>query len=85
MVKVAEVIVAGSTDTYRYAMTAPYYVDIGGQPRISKESAQFFLDWATERMAAIQIDDPQQREAVLKHHRQSIQFWKDLVARANAQ
>ncbi len=28
--------------TYRFAMTAPYYVEIGGQPRISKKAAQFF-------------------------------------------
>ena len=36
-------------DTYRFATTAPYYVEIGDQPRISKTSAQFFLDWVDER------------------------------------
>ena len=33
--------------TYRFAMTGPYYVEIGATPRISKRSAQFFLDWVT--------------------------------------
>ena len=31
--------------TYRFAMTGPYYVEIGYQRRISKSAAQFFLDW----------------------------------------
>ena len=34
--------------TYRFASTAPYYVQIGYKPRISKTSAQFFLDWVNE-------------------------------------
>ena len=50
--------------TYRFAMTAPYYVEIGYKPRISKKAAQFFLDWVYERAKQIHLDDPQQqREA----------------------
>lgn len=74
-------------ETYRFATTGPYYVEMGDRPRISKTSAQFFLDWVDERMAAVtrQLDDPSQREAVLKHHRQARAFWQGLVERANAQ
>jgi hypothetical protein len=72
-------------NTYRYAMTAPYYVEIGGSPRVSKASAQFFLDWASERMANLNLDDPDKREAVLKYHRQAVQYWQGMVTRANAE
>jgi hypothetical protein len=70
--------------TYRYAMSAPYYVEIGEQPRISKASAQFFLDWVDERAAKVKVADPQQRAAVLKYHEQAKAYWQDLVDRANA-
>jgi hypothetical protein len=72
-------------DTYRYAMTAPYYVQIGDRFRVSKTSAQFFLDWATERMANLKLDNPHEREAVLKYHRQAVKYWQDMVSRANAE
>jgi hypothetical protein len=39
-------------NTFRFASTGPYYVEIGQKPRISKASAQFFLDWVNERIEA---------------------------------
>ena len=72
-------------DTYRYAMTALYYVQIGDRPRISKESAQFFLDWATQRMESIQLKNPAHREAVLKYHARAVQYCHNMVAGDNAQ
>jgi hypothetical protein len=36
-------------------------------------------------MAALKLDDPSQREAVLKYHRQAIRYWQDMVSRANAE
>jgi hypothetical protein len=76
--------VADVPETYRYAITAPYYVEIGNKPRVSKESAEFFLNWAEERTNALNIEDPQERAAVLKLHEQAKTFWQDLVSRANA-
>ncbi len=70
--------------TYRYAMTAPYYVEIGGTPRISKASCEFFLDWVRERSAKINLADSVQREAVLKYHRQAETFWRERAEQANA-
>jgi hypothetical protein len=61
--------------TYRYAMTAPYYVQIGGAPRISKASAQFFLDWAQKRADQLKLPEAQRAPA--------LDYWRDLVARAN--
>jgi hypothetical protein len=78
-------VVAEISDTYRFAMTAPYYVSFGDKPRISKKSAQFFLDWVYERARQIKIDDPQQRAEVLEYHRKARDFWKDIVDKANAE
>jgi hypothetical protein len=66
------------TSTYRYAMTAPYYVDIDYQPRISLKSAQFFVDWCRER--AKQLTDPASRE----QWRRTEEYWTTLVNRATA-
>jgi hypothetical protein len=72
-------------DTYRFAMTAPYYVEIGPQRRISKQAAQFFLDWVIERAKRIELDDVEQRREVLDYHRKARDFWRDLVAKANVE
>jgi hypothetical protein len=78
--------VTNSTKTYRFAMTGPYYVQFGPRPRISKRSAQFFLDWVLERQRQIkEIEDAGQRAEVLKYHQKAREFWQDIVARANAQ
>ena len=72
-------------NTYRFASTGPYYVEIGEQSRrISRRSAEFFRDWVEERMARIKLDDPRQRGEVLRYQQQALDFWNDLVARANA-
>lgn len=71
--------------TYRFAMTAPYYVEIGQQRRISKSAVQFFVDWVYERARQIKLDDPKQREEVLRWHRQARDFWLDLLSKANAE
>ena len=54
--------VTDTPNTYRFAMTAPYYVEIGGQRRISKQAAQFFLDWVIERARQIKLADPSSRK-----------------------
>lgn len=70
--------------SFRFASTAPFYVEIGGKERISKVSAEFFLDWTRERMARIKLDDPAQRQEVLAHHRFAEKFWRERVSKANA-
>jgi len=72
-------------DTYRFAMTGPYYVQFDTRPRISKTSAQFFLDWVYERARQLHLDDPVHHREVLKYHRKARDFWQDLVSRANAE
>jgi hypothetical protein len=72
-------------DTYCFAMTGPYYVQIGDQPRISKRSAQFFHDWVYERARQIKLDDPPQQRTVIEYHRRARDFWQQRVERSNAE
>ena len=76
--------VADNDKTYRFASTAPYYVEIGGTPRISKTSAQFFLDWAQERRAQIDLSDADERQQVLQYHDMAVKYWQDMAGKANA-
>jgi hypothetical protein len=72
--------------TFRFASTAPFYVEIGSvSHRISKSSVQFFLDWTRERMKRIELQDPVQRQEVLQHHLQAEKFWLDRLGKANAE
>jgi hypothetical protein len=71
--------------TYRFAMTAPYYVEIGEQRRISKNAVQFFVDWVYERAKQIKLDDPAQRKEVIEWHRKARDYWRDLLSKANAE
>ncbi len=78
--------IADQPKTFRFASTAPYYVEVGPNGRrVSKGSAQFFLDWVRERMGRIRLDDPKQREEVLAPHRAAERFWQERVRRANAE
>jgi hypothetical protein len=77
-------VVGEAPETYRFAMTAPYYVQFGDVPRISRKSAQFFLDWVYERARQIQLADPQQRSEVMEYHRKARDFWKGILDKANA-
>lgn len=74
-------------ETFRFASTAPWYVEQqGAQRRVSKASADFFLNWVDERIARVRanVQDPKRLAAVLKPHEEAKQFWKQKVAGANA-
>jgi hypothetical protein len=77
--------IADVPETFRFASTGPFYVErAGAPPRISKTSAQFFLDWVRERIDRVKIDDAAQAEQVLRHHRDAERFWENKKAHANA-
>jgi hypothetical protein len=78
-------VIADVADTFRFASTAPFYVEIGnGPPRISRTSAQFFLDWVRERAAKINLPDAQHQAEVLEFHTAAEAFWRQKLAAANA-
>jgi hypothetical protein len=72
--------------TFRFASTAPFYVEVGAnKQRISKASAQFFVNWVEEGMARVPLPAGNQREAVLEFHRAAEKFWREKLAAANAE
>ncbi|MDX1946270.1 MAG: CehA/McbA family metallohydrolase [Pirellulaceae bacterium] len=77
--------VTNNPKTFRFASTGPYYVEIGYERRVSKQSAQFFLDWVYERARQIKLDDADQQREVLEFHRAARDFWQKKVAEANAE
>ncbi|MCS7306843.1 MAG: hypothetical protein NZ602_17260 [Thermoguttaceae bacterium] len=76
---------AETPPTYRLAMTGPYYVRIGHNPRISRSAVQFFLTWLQEReLIAAQhglLSDASLQQAYQKAR----QFWEQLLQDANAE
>jgi len=79
--------IADNARTFRFASTAPFYMEIGKQERrISKRSVRFFQEWVEERIARLEkaLPDERQRGEVLPTHEQARRFWKDLASRANA-
>ncbi len=76
--------VTTNTETYRYGSTGPYYVEIGGRPRVSKQDAQFFLDWVHERARQVRLPDETQRAQVIQYHRAARDWWQRRVDASNA-
>ncbi len=77
--------IADHAATFRFASTAPFYVEIGEpKRRISRASAKFFLDWVEERIGRIKVDDAEKRREVLEPHELARKFWRDLLDKANA-
>ncbi len=80
--------ITDNSKTYRYATTAPYYVDVGYHPRISRSSVQFFLDWTDKRAAEIataaKADDSDAAQTAQKYAQQAQAYWKSLLDHATA-
>lgn len=75
--------VAENNTTYRFGSTAPFYVEIGDQPRISRRSAQFFLDWVEARLKA--ADKATTDPAIRAELQSARRFWQDRVREATAE
>jgi hypothetical protein len=72
--------------TFRFASTAPFYVEIGdSKRRISRRSVRFFLDWMEERRGRIKETDPAKRQEVLRFHDEARALWSGLLEKANAE
>jgi hypothetical protein len=75
-------------ETFRFASTAPYFVESpDAPPRISRRSAEFFLAWTNEREERVRraLTDPAEARAVLAFHEDAVRYWHDVVSRANAE
>src|SRR4029079_6206488 len=62
------------SNPYRFAITAPYFVEIDYKPRISRGSAQFFLDWLDARAKKLKPHESDNRVR---------EFWQGILDKAN--
>ena len=77
----------GRTETFRFASTAPWHVEVGEGPRhVSRRSAEFFAEWAADRAERVRrsLTDPDEIRDVLPAHEEAVRFWRERAARANA-
>ncbi len=80
-------VFADNPRTFRFASSAPFYVEIGPQARrISRASAEFFLDWVNERAERVgrKLKDLDRLREVLVYHDRARRFWQEKIASANA-
>lgn len=79
--------VTDNTKNYQFAESGPYYVERDGQPRISRASAKFFVDWiaANEtRLRGLQDIPNPLRKRMLAEQVSARAFFEDLLDSANA-
>ncbi len=80
--------IAEVDNTFRFASTAPWFVEVGEvKNRVSRGSAQFFLDWTNERIERVKanVQDTAKREQVLVWHAKARDFWTERLKMANAE
>lgn len=73
------------THTFRFASTAPWYVERARRAMAHREDAtSFFLQWAKQRRRLVgeALEDPVERDAVLADHEQAVAFWEKRLAQA---
>lgn len=78
---------ADNPNTFRFASTAQFYVEVGGvKASISRKSCDFFRKWAEERAAFLRekLTNAAERREVLADHEGAVDFWSQRVRQANA-
>lgn len=61
-------LIANNPKTFRFGSSGPYYVVVGGDPRVSKKSSQVFLEWVDERAGRVKLEDTSKGDEVTVHH-----------------
>jgi hypothetical protein len=78
--------IADTPHTLRFAMTAPWHVEIDGWPApVQERSARLFLDWTRERLSvleALNALDPGQKREVIEPWRRAEAFWLEKVTQS---
>lgn len=80
--------IADNKQTFRFASTAPFYLELRGAKRyVSRRSSQFFVDWVRERidrikLASSKLADEKERREVLGNQQQALTFWQQKLAAA---
>jgi len=77
--------IAKVPETFRFASTAPFYVEIEGKPStIRRDDVDYFLTWIDERIARINkaksadLKEPGRREAIIETQRNARRYFEGL-------
>ncbi len=74
--------IADVDHTFRFAMTAPWYVELGSEPvKPQKQDTEFFLHWTRQRIEQIKnlIQDPEQLRSSLADLAKAEMYWSSKV------
>jgi hypothetical protein len=78
--------IAAVPGTFRFASTAPFYVEAAKQtPRVSRAAAQFFVDWVKERIDKLNLDAADRKREVLQYQQDALRFWEQKVKDATCE
>jgi hypothetical protein len=69
--------VTNNPNVYQFASTAPYYVELNHQPRVSRASVEYFLTWLDDAAKKFAGNQP-----VLADIEAARPFWQKLLTRA---
>ncbi|MCP4196887.1 MAG: hypothetical protein GY762_07020 [Proteobacteria bacterium] len=78
-------VIAEELDTFRFASTAPFYVQKGEEVRISAVSAQFFVDWLEQWPDRVLEEDPIKRSVAMRYQRKAMTYWQEKLKQANTE
>lgn len=78
-------VVTERDHTYRIATTAPYYFQIGDQPRISRSAVAFFQRWLEQTTLQIAQQDTESQASAAISINAAKEFWQKRAEAANAE
>jgi hypothetical protein len=78
--------IAEVPQTFRFASTAPWHVEIAGQPmKPVRESAEFFVQWCRDRIVEMEnvpgVTAGQRGELAAPWH-EALRFWQEKLQQA---
>ncbi len=78
-------VVTDVEDHWRAAVTSPWWIDVEGQPRISRQACLFFQQWLEERIAQLAKGNPASITAATPYVKAARAFWKQRLDAANVE
>jgi hypothetical protein len=76
-------VVTRQVDHWRVAISSPWWIDVGGQPRISRKACDFFSTWLEERATMLGKSDAATQAAAAPFLRAARSFWHARKEMAN--
>lgn len=77
-------VVTGNESSYRLAMTAPFYFEIAGQRRVSKQAVNFFQQWLVQTGREIHKLPQKEQSAHQPFLTAAERFWQTQAGLANS-